>query len=138
MQQLPSITAARAIAAAQAAAESTDPALAECLGAIGDLVERTGDPEAVFAWIRRVFSREDLRMVAAQHSITVHETRAPAEEQPPETIVIWTATGGLAIAPQGQHPADTLTQLRAAIAERDEEQRLAADFQATAAAQAAR
>ncbi|MFD9405296.1 hypothetical protein ACFWA4_41600, partial [Streptomyces sp. NPDC060011] len=64
-------------------------------------------------------------------------TRVPAEEQPAETIVIWTATGGLAIAPQGQHPADTLTQLRAAIAELYEGQRLTAESQA-AAAQAAR
>ncbi|MFB7345787.1 hypothetical protein ACFCZ6_37695 [Streptomyces hydrogenans] len=137
MQQLPAFKAARAIAAAQAAADATDPALAECLGAIGELVERTGDPEADYAWIHRVFSREDLRMVAAQHGITVHETRVPAEEQPAETIVIWTATGGLAIAPQGQHPADTLTQLRAAIAELYEGQRLTAESQA-AAAQAAR
>ncbi|MFJ3826206.1 hypothetical protein [Streptomyces nodosus] len=137
MEQLPSIKAARAIAAAQAAAAATDPALAECLGAIGELIERTGDPEAVFAWIHRVFSREDLRMVAAQHNITVHETHAPADEQPAETIVIWTATGGLAIAPQGQHPADTLTQMRAAIAEREDEQQKAFKFQASVA-QAAR
>lgn len=132
MQQLPSIRAARAIAAAQLAVEATDPALAECLGAIGGLIERTGDPVRVIDWVLSAVSREDLQLLAVQQGITLHESNA--DEQPVTTFVIWTATGGMAIVPHDQHPTDTLVQLRAAIAERQEEELLSAAFQASVAA----
>ncbi|MEV2203697.1 hypothetical protein AB0E11_27575 [Streptomyces fradiae] len=122
----------RALTALQAAALDGEPAVAECLTALAELVVRTGDPDAVFSWARTIFGLEDLRVLAAQHRIRLHETRA--EVQPTETHVIWVADGGgFAIIPQGQHPADTVAQLRNEISQRAEEQRLAAAFQAAIA-----
>ena len=48
-----------------------------------------------------------------------------------EVAVFWPA---FAILPHGQHPAVSIEQLRAAIAERQREQQLAVDFQASVAA----
>jgi hypothetical protein len=73
---------------------------------------------------------EALAAFAAQHSITVHVTRAADDEQPAAALVIWRHDGtAMALVPQQQSPSDTLAQLRAELAERDEEERLARDFQ---------
>ncbi|MGA5668984.1 hypothetical protein ACPCTG_26315 [Streptomyces pseudogriseolus] len=76
-----------------------------------------------------------LAAFAAQHSITVHVTRVPDDEQPAAALVIWRHDGtAMALVPQQQSPCDTLAQLRAEVAERQEEQRLSASFQASVAA----
>ncbi|MGW0347595.1 hypothetical protein ACWDX8_13435 [Streptomyces anthocyanicus] len=76
-----------------------------------------------------------LAAFAAQHSITVHVTRVADDEQPAAAVVIWRHDGtALALVPQQQSPTDILAQLRAEVAERQEEQRLSAAFQASAAA----
>ncbi|MEU8728734.1 hypothetical protein AB0C68_05060 [Streptomyces tendae] len=78
---------------------------------------------------------EALAAFAAQHTITVHVTRTADDEQPAAAVVIWRHDGtALALVPRQQSPADTLAQLRAEVAERQEEQRLSAAFQASVAA----
>lgn len=135
MSELPTQCTARVLAALNATQPGAAQDVAECLGTIADLVAQTSDPSAVLDRVRLVLAREDLEQVAADHHVTLHETRAPAAEQLADTVVIWTARGGgLAVIPYGQHPADTLAQVRAALAERAEERRLTAEFQAAVAA----
>ncbi|MFD6432852.1 hypothetical protein [Streptomyces venezuelae] len=126
---------ARALAAIEASKLLAEPDVAECLDAIGDLIRITGTPEAIYDWVTHFLGRETLRQFAAQHRITLHESRATEEEQLPAAAVIWTASGdGMAIFPQGQRPAATLLQLREEVARREEEMTRAADFQASVAA----
>jgi hypothetical protein len=124
--------ATRALAGIEAAKLLADRDVTECLDAIGDLIRITGAPDVVFTWVRRLFGRENLRQYAAQQHLTLHESRAPEEEQSPRAVVIWTADGGgLAILPPKQDPATSLLQLREEVARRQEEQQRAADFQAS-------
>lgn len=124
-----------ALASIEAAKLTAGQDVIDCLDAIGDLVRITGQPDAVFAWVLYTLSREELRVLAAQHRITLHESRAADEDQLPRAVVIWTADGaGLAIVPGGQRPADTVLQLREEIAQRQEDAQRAADFQASVAA----
>lgn len=126
---------AQALASIEASKLTAGASVAECLDAVGDLIRITRNPSAVFDWVIRLLEGETLKHFAAQHRITLHESRATDEEQLPRAIVIWTADGtGMAIAPQGQHPATVLLQLHEEIAQRDEELKRAADFQATLAA----
>ncbi|GHC28795.1 MULTISPECIES: hypothetical protein [Streptomyces rochei group] len=82
---------------------------------------------------------EALAALAAEHRITLHVTRVADEHQPVEALVIWRHDDtALALVPQCQDPAATLAQLRAAIAERQEERDMAAAFQAASAAWCAR
>ncbi|MDQ1037234.1 hypothetical protein QFZ75_003650 [Streptomyces sp. V3I8] len=123
---------ARALAAIEASTLLAEADVAECLTAIGDLIRITGAPETIFDWVLHVLGRESLRQFAAQHHITLHESRATDEEQLPRAAVIWTAGGdGMAIIPQGQRPTTALLQLREEVALRAEELQRAADFQAS-------
>jgi hypothetical protein len=123
---------ARALSAIEASKLLAEQDVAECLDAIGDLIRITGAPDTIYKWVLLFLGRESLRQVAAQHHITLHESRAADEEQLSRAAVIWTADGtGMAIVPKGQHPTTTLLQLRAEIAQRREELRLARDFQAS-------
>lgn len=139
MAELPTVATAtttpkvaRALAGIEAAKLLADKDVTECLEAIGDLVRITGAPDAIFAWVRHVFGRENLRQYAAQQHLKLHESRASDEEQLDRAVVIWTVGGeGLAIVPAGQDPATTLLQLREEIAQRAEEQQRAVDFQAS-------
>ncbi|MFE1926499.1 hypothetical protein ACFW91_28560 [Streptomyces asoensis] len=107
----------------------------ECLDAIGELIRITATPDVVFAWVVEALGRENLKAFAAQHRITLHWSRATDEEQLPRTAVVWTADGtGMAIAPARQRPATTLLQLREEIAQREQDQQRARDFQASVAA----
>ena len=131
----PSTTPAAALASIEAAKLTAGRDVAECLDAIADLVRITGQPDAVFDWIQVTFGREELRFLAAQHQITLHESCPSDEEQQGRATVIWTADGqGMAIVPRGQRPSVTVLQLREEIARRQEAAQLAADFQATVAA----
>lgn len=126
---------ARALAAIEASKLLAEPGLIECLDAIGDLIRITGAPESIYEWVVHFLGRETLRQFAAHHHIALHESRAADEEQLPRSVIIWTADGtGLAIVPQGQHPGTALLQLREEIAQREQELRLTADFEATVAA----
>lgn len=117
------------------AATLADPEIAECLGAIGDLIRITGKPDAVFDWVANTLGREHLRAFGERNGITLHVSRACAEEQPPRTFVIWSFDGrGLAVIPGGQSPADTILQLREELAERDEDLQRITDFQASVTA----
>lgn len=129
----PAVTQALANIEASKLAAGAD--VIACLDAIGDLIRITGAPSVIFDWVVHFLGGESLRQFAAQHRITLHESRATDEEQLPRAIVIWTADGnGMAIVPQGQRPATALLQLREEIAEREEMLKRAADFQATVAA----
>ncbi|MFJ8154845.1 hypothetical protein [Streptomyces sp. NPDC094468] len=142
MAELPTATApssksdvARALRQIEAAKLGTDPDVAECLDAIGDLIRITGAPASIFAWARHTFTRENLRQYAAQQHIKLHESRAADEDQAHRTFVIWTAGGeGMGIIPAGQDPAVSLLQLREEVERRAEEAALAANFQDTVAA----
>jgi hypothetical protein len=124
-----------ALASIEAAKLTAGQDVIDCLDAIGDLIRITGQPDAVFNWVLHTLGREELRVLAAQHRITLHESRATEEEQLPRAIVIWTVDGtGLAIIPVGQRPATTVLQLREEIAQRHEEAQRAVDFQASIAA----
>lgn len=126
---------AQALASIEASKLTAGVEVSECLDAIGDLIRITGAPSVIFEWVVHFLGAESLRQFAAQHHITLHESRATDEEQLPRAIVIWTASGdGMAIVPQGQRPATALLQLREEVAHRDEELKRAADFQASVAA----
>lgn len=126
---------AQALASIEAAKLTAGTSVAECLDAVGDLIRITRNPSVVFDWVVRLLEGETLKHFAAQNRITLHESRATDEEQLPRATVIWTADGtGMAIIPQGQHPATVLLQLHEEVAQRQEDMRRAADFQATVAA----
>jgi hypothetical protein len=125
----------RAIADIEAAKLLVDPAVGECLDAIGDLVRLSGEPDAIYAWVLDTLGREHLAQYAARHRITVHQSRAVDEEHLDKTVVIWAADGAaMAIVPPGQPPSTTLLQLREEIAERHAEAQRCLDFQASVAA----
>jgi hypothetical protein len=136
---MPPTTPQAALASIEAATLTASRDVRECLDAIGDLIRITGQPERVFDWVLYTLGREELRVLAAQHRITLHESRATDEDQLPRAVIIWTADGGgLAIIPAGQRPADTVMQLREEIAQRQEDVQRAATFQASAAARTSR
>lgn len=124
---------ARALADIEAAKRDATPDVAWCLDAIADLVSKHDDPDAVFDRVLDGFAREELRILAITHGVRFARLTLEAAES--ETNVFWQFDGqALAVVPRGQRPADTLAQLRSAIADREEEQRLADDFQASVAA----
>ncbi|MFG3323755.1 hypothetical protein ACGF3J_37490 [Streptomyces sp. NPDC048171] len=131
----PTTTPDAALAGIETAKLSADQGLVECLDAIGDLIRITGEPDAVFRWLRYTFGREELRVLASRHRLTLHESRAEDEERLARAVIIWTADGsGMALYPAGQRPATTLLQLREEIAQRQADERKALDFQASVAA----
>ncbi|WP_020141167.1 hypothetical protein [Streptomyces sp. 351MFTsu5.1] len=142
MAELPTATApsttpdvTRALRQIEAAKLGVTEDVAECLDAIGDLIRITGAPASILAWAHHTLSRETLRQYAAQQHIKLHESRATDEEQLARVVVIWAAdSDGLAILPGGQNPATSLLQLREEVAQRQEDQQRAADFQASVAA----
>jgi hypothetical protein len=128
----PPTTPEAALASIEAAKLTAGEDVNDCLDAIGDLIRITGQPAAVFEWVLYTLGREELRVLAAQHQITLHVSRAADEDQMLRTFVIWTADGrGMAIIPAGQRPAATVLQLREEIALRQEETQRAAAFQAS-------
>lgn len=131
----PPTTPQAALASIEAAKLIAGQDVVDCLDAIGDLVRITGQPDAVFEWVLHTLGREELCVLAAQHRITLHESRAADESQLPRAVIIWTADGaGMAIVPAGQRPATTVLQLREEIAQREKELQRAVDFQASVAA----
>jgi hypothetical protein len=93
------------------------------------------DADAVFAWVLDTLGHEHLYRYAERQRITLHEMCDSTEAPLARTIVIWAADGsGFALVPHGQDPRATLRRLREQVAERDEETRLTADFQASVAA----
>ncbi|MFF5186431.1 hypothetical protein ACFY30_22090 [Streptomyces sp. NPDC000345] len=125
---------ARVLAEIETAKLGSSDDVADCLTAIGDLIRNTGTPK-VLDWVKDFLIREELRVYALRHDITVHESRAVDEDLLNRTVIIWSADGkGLAIVPSGQSAKTTLLQLREEIAQREEDLKLAADFQASVAA----
>ncbi|MBJ6633342.1 hypothetical protein [Streptomyces sp. I5] len=104
-----------------------EPAVADFLDHVAQLIVQHGDPDEVLARVIDALAVEDLKALAAEHHLTLHTTRA--DEQPERLLVIWKHDGGLAIVPQGLRPRAALHQLHAALAERAEEERLSRDFQ---------
>ncbi|MFJ1653664.1 hypothetical protein ACIOC2_20200 [Streptomyces sp. NPDC088337] len=142
MQQLPTSAdtadskTARALAAIEAAKRDADQDVAECLDLVADMVKTYRDPDVVFDRILAGLRRESLQALAAVTGLRLYYSsqQAVTEGTVRELVVFWPS---FAILPHGQDPADSLTQLRAAIAEREDEQKKAAAFQASVA-QAAR
>lgn len=133
----PNAKVTRALADIEAAKREVDADVAACLDAVADLIRQTSDPDAVFGRVLDGFAREELRVLTAAHGVRLVESSAEAVESGalPETRVFWEFNGSaLAVVPRGQRPADTLAQLRAAIAERAAEQQLGESFQASVAA----
>lgn len=125
---------ARMLADIEAAKLLVSEDVAECLGAVGDLVRITGTPKTL-DWVVNLLGREELRVFVVQHGLTVHESRAVDEDLLNQTTVLWTADGnGLALVPTGQAPAATLLRLREEVALRAEDAQRALDFQASVAA----
>lgn len=126
---------ANALAAIEASKLLAEPAVAECLDAVGDLIRITGAPDRTFDLVQRFLAGETLRQYAALQCIQLHESRAMDEEQPPRVFVIWPVEGNpMAIIPGSQHPSVSLLQLREEVARRAEEKQLAASFQASVTA----
>ena len=123
----PSATVMRALTDIEAAKQTSEPAVAEFLDLVGQLVVQHGDPDAVLSRVIDALAREEIKALGSTYCLTLHTTRAA--EQPTDLQVIWTATGGLAIVPRSLGPRVVLEQLRAAVAEFEEEERLARDFQ---------
>lgn len=130
--EAPATAAVRqALASIEAAKEGADPAVVECLDAVADLVHAHGDPEAVFDSVLAQLAREQLRVLAAAHGLRLYwSTEAAVDDGHAPGVVLFP---GFAILPHGQRPEESLAQLRAALAGRQEEQRLASDFQARVA-----
>ncbi|MEV0526606.1 hypothetical protein AB0I66_24495 [Streptomyces sp. NPDC050439] len=129
----PAVT--QALANIEASKLTAGASVAECLDAVGDLIRITRKPSVVFDWVIRLLEGETLKYFAAQSRIILHESRATEEERLPRAIVIWMADGtGMAIVPQGQHPHTVLLQLHEEVAQRQEDMRRAAAFQASVAA----
>ncbi|WP_460067330.1 hypothetical protein [Streptomyces sp. YKOK-I1] len=125
---------ARVLAEIEAAKLGASDDVADCLTTIGDLIRTTGTPKAL-DWVKDFLIREELRVFAERHRVTLHESRATNEEQLDRAVVIWTVGGdGMAIIPAGQAPAATLLHLREEVAQRDEDLKRAIDFQASVAA----
>ena len=125
---------ARMLADIEAAKLLVSEDLAECLTAVGDLIRITGTPKTL-DWVMDVLGREELRVFAIQHGLTVHESLAVDEDLLNLTTILWTADGkGLALVPTGQAPATTLLRLREEVAQRAEDVQRALDFQASVAA----
>ncbi|WP_431997756.1 hypothetical protein [Streptomyces fungicidicus] len=129
--QPPSPAVVRALADIETATQDAEPAVAEVLGLVAELIVQHGDPAPVFDRVINALAREEIKALSSSHCLTLHTTRAAA--QATELHVIWTATGGLAIVPRSLSPRVVLEQLRAAIAELEEEERLTAGFQASVA-----
>lgn len=135
MEHLPTPEVATALARLSADRLTVSPDLAECLDAISDLIKISGKPDAVYAWVLDTLGREHLYRYAERQRITLHEMCDSVDAPLARTVVVWTADGsGFAVVPHGQDPRLTLLRLREQVAERDEETRLAADFQASVAA----
>lgn len=135
MQNDPTPETAAVLARIAADRLTASPDVAECLDAISDLITISGNPDAVFAWVLDTLGREHLAQYAAQHRIKLHQSRAVDEELLARTVIIWAADGeGMAIIPPGQQPATSLVQLRKELAEREEDEQRARDFQASVAA----
>jgi hypothetical protein len=128
---------ARALADIEAVKDGAEPAVVECLTAIADLVQQTGDPVSVFDSVLDAFAREEIRVLAAAHSVRLYATTTDpvTSAYSADTFVVWQADGtGIAAIPRGQKPTEALAQLRGFIHDRQEQTRLAADFQASVAA----
>jgi hypothetical protein len=121
----------RALTDIETSKQNAEPAVAEFLTLVGELIVQHGDPAAVLDRVINALAREEIETLGSTYCLTLHTTRAV--DQPTQLHVIWTATGGLAIVPRSLSPRSALEQLRAAIAEREEEERLAVDFQASVA-----
>ncbi|GAA3301394.1 hypothetical protein [Streptomyces cinereospinus] len=121
----------QALASIEAAKEGADPAVVECLDAVAALVRTHRDPVAVFDSVLAQLAREQLRVLAAAHGLRLYwSTEASVDDGHVTELVLFP---GFAILPHGQRPEDSLAQLRAALADRQEEQRLAVAFQARVA-----
>ncbi|MGA5605953.1 hypothetical protein ACPCUF_33890 [Streptomyces griseoincarnatus] len=134
MEQLPTASAPsrstavqRALSDIETAKAGAEPAVADFLDHVAQLIVQHGDPDAVLARVIDALAFEDLKAAAVAHGLTLHTTRA--DEQSVRLLVIWTHDGGMVLIPQGLPPRTALHQLRAALAERAEEERLARDFQ---------
>lgn len=123
----------RALADIEAAKSEVDPLVALCLDAVADLVRETGDPDAVFDSVQKALAREDVEELAAAHGLRLCRSteESVADGTVTEVVLCWPT---FAILPHGQEPRTSRDQLRAAIAERLEEKRLGASFQASVAA----
>lgn len=123
----------RALADIEAAKSEVDPLVALCLDAVADLVRETGDPDAVFDSILARIACEDVERLAAAHGLRLcRSTEESVDDGTVTEVVLCWPT--FAILPHGQEPRTSRDQLRAAIAERLEEERLGAAFQASVAA----
>jgi len=121
----------QALVSIEAAKEGADPAVVECLDAVADLVREHGDPATVFDSVLGQLAREQLRVLAAAHGLRLYySTEASVDDGHASEVVLFP---GFVILPHGQRPEDSLAQLRAALADRQEEQRMAGDFQARVA-----
>lgn len=128
---------ARALADIEAVKDGAELAVVECLTAIADLIRQTGDPGTVFDSVLDAFAREEIRVLAAAYGVRLYATTAEpvTTGYRNETFVVWQADGtGIAAIPRDQQPRVALDQLRGFIRARQEESRLAADFQASVAA----
>lgn len=137
MKHLPTPDVSRALADIEAVKHGAEPAVVECLAAIADLIEETGDPAGVFDSVLDAFAREELRVLAAAHRVRLHMTSARPVSlgYRNDTFLVWQADGtGIAAVPREQRPRDALAQLRGFVQAREEEQRLADAFQASVTA----
>lgn len=144
MAELPTVAAptttpevARALADIEAVKDGAEQAVVECLAAIADLIQQTGDPAGVFDSVLDAFAREEIRVLAAAHRVRLYTTTTEpiTSGYCADTFVVWQADGtGIAAIPRGQKPTVALAQLRGYIYDRQEQERLAADFQASVAA----
>jgi len=137
VKHLPTPDVSRALADIEAVKQGAEPAVVECLTAIADLVQQTGDPASVFDSVLDAFAREEIRVLAAAHRVRLHMTTAKPVTlgYRNDAFLVWQADGtGIAAIPREQRPRDALDQLRGFIRAREEEERLAADFQASVAA----
>ncbi|GAA5033003.1 hypothetical protein [Streptomyces siamensis] len=115
-------------------ADDANPAYRRMVDAIAELIIKTGNPAMVFERVLEGLAAQDVTETAARHGLLLHRADQAATEDGTfaELAVFWPAH--LAVLPHGQPATVTLVQLRAAVAEHEQSERLAADFQASVAA----
>ncbi|MBZ6135739.1 hypothetical protein [Streptomyces olivaceus] len=114
--------------------DDTSPVFQRLLDYLARMVIASGNPSSVFDRVLEGFAVHDALELAREQGLTLARASKQSAEDGSvtETVVFWAAH--LAIVPHGQRASETLVQLRAEVAEHQEEQRLSASFQASVAA----
>ncbi|WP_263170642.1 hypothetical protein [Streptomyces sp. SCSIO ZS0520] len=104
---------AEILAALDAWGQGGAPAVVEFVAFVAGLVRDSDDPRGVLDRVHRVIGQDEVRRLAAHHCLTVLTADGPNSGLLGGRALVCER---LLIVPPGQHPADTLADLRAHLA----------------------